>query len=115
MQRKSSKQSRGAHADEKAFMAWCKEQPSIVSGTYGVEVHHCVGSSRKTYVNNERVHIGHWFVIPLTPDEHKLFHNDKFEFIRRHGEQSELWLKLVENYPVEIPLKVMQGIAQWER
>lgn len=115
MQRKSTKQSRGAHADEKAFMSWCKEQPSIVSGEFGVEVHHCVGSSRKTYVDNERVHIGHWFVVPLTTDEHKLFHHDKYKFIDQYGEQSELWLRLIENYPGKIPDKVIKGIAEYGR
>lgn len=115
MQRPSNKQSRGAYADEKQFMAWCKEQLSCVSGEYGVEVHHCIGSSRKTYVDNVRVHIGHWFVIPLTPEEHKFFHREKFAFIAKYGEQADLWLKLIENYPHEIPDSVIKGIAEYGR
>lgn len=112
MQKRSTKQSPGPKKAETAFLAWAKRQPSIVSGAHGVEVHHCAGSSKKVYVGAERVHIGHWFCIPLTPEEHWLFHNRKKEFEALYGEQSELWLALVEQYPVEIPLNVMQGIAQ---
>jgi len=113
MQRLSSKQSRGPNANEKRFIAWCKEQPSIVSGDYGVEVHHCVGSSAKTYVGAERVHIGHWFCIPLTPEEHKLFHSDKMEFAEVYGNQSDLWLELIKNYFAPIPVEAIKGIVSY--
>lgn len=113
MQRPSNKQSRGANAEEKKFLAWCKEQPSIVSGGYGVEVHHCVGSSAKTYVGAERVHIGHWFCIPLTPEEHKMFHSRKKEFELAYGKQSDLWLKLIEGCDNLIPLNVIEGIFHY--
>lgn len=113
MQRPSNKQSRGINKQERQFMAWCKEQPSIVSGAYGVEVHHCVGSSAKTYVGAERVHIGHWFCIPLTPEEHSMYHNRKKEFEEFYGYQSDLWLKLTRNYSEEIPLNVIKGIVNY--
>ena len=115
MQRQSNKQSRGANSKEIKFLAWCKQQPSIVSGTYGVEVHHCVGSSAKTYVGAERVHIGHWYCIPLTPEEHKMFHSRKREFEDSYGYQSDLWLKLIRNYDDEIPLNIIQGICNYGR
>jgi len=113
MQKKSSPQSRNINISEREFLSWSKEQPSIVSGAYGVEVHHCVGSSTKTYVGVKRVHIGHWFCIPLTTQEHWLFHNRKSEFESLYGSQSELWLKHVEIYPVEIPLEIIQAIASY--
>lgn len=112
MQTKLSKQSRAPNRAEKDFLAWCKEQPSIVSGAWGVDVHHCAGSTAKQSVGLQRVHIGHWYCIPLTPEEHWLYHNRKTEFEDRYGEQSDLWLKLVENYPVEIPLEVIQGVIK---
>jgi len=115
MQRPSNKQSRGSNKAEREFMAWCKSQPSIVSGDYGVEVHHCVGSSAKTYVGAERVHIGHWFCIPLTPDEHKMYHNQKREFISEYGLQQDLWLILINKYEKEVPLNVIKGIVNYER
>jgi len=115
MQRPSNKQSRGANADEKKFMAWCKEQPSIVSGSYGVEVHHCVGSSAKTYVGAERVHIGHYFILPLTPEEHKTYHNRKREFASEYGHQQDLWLLLISSYDEPIPENIKKGILNYGR
>lgn len=115
MQRPSNKQSRGANADEKKFLSWCKEQPSIVSGAYGVEVHHCVGSSAKTYVGAERVHIGHWFCIPLTPEEHRMFHSRKKEFELMHGSQSDLWTNLISRYDDAIIENVIIGIMNYGR
>ena len=115
MQRPSNKQSRGANADEKKFMSWCKDQPSIVSGAHGVEVHHCVGSSAKTYVGAERVHIGHWFCIPLTPDEHYQYHNNKKLFELQHGSQADLWIKLIGDCDHVIPLNVIEGIICYGR
>lgn len=113
MQRPSNKQSRGANKAELRFLAWCKDQPSIVSGKFGVEVHHCVGSSAKTYVGAERVHIGHWFCIPLTPEEHHMYHNRKKEFEALYGYQSDLWLKLTRQYSEEVPLNVIKGIVNY--
>ena len=113
MQRKPTPQSRGPNAAEKKFLEWCKGQPSIASGQYGVEVHHCVGSSAKTYVGAERVHIGHWFCIPLTTQEHWLYHNRKSEFIANYGIQSHLWEALISNYDGEIPEKVKDAIISY--
>ena len=113
MQRPSNKQSRAANSAEKAFLAWCKEQPSIVSGKYGVEVHHCIGSSGKARAGLERVHIGHWFCLPLTTQEHWLFHHRKKEFEFKHGHQTDLWLKLIENYELCIPQEVIEAIIKY--
>ena len=113
MQRKPTPQSRGPNAAEKQFLEWCKGQPSITSGQYGVEVHHCVGSSAKTYVGAERVHIGHWFCIPLTTDEHSDFHKFKKEFENVFGRQRDLWLRLVEGYEYDVPNNVVQGIINY--
>lgn len=112
MQKPSTKQSPGAKKAESDFLAWCKEQPSIVSGEYGVEVHHCVGSSAKTHVGIARVSIGHWFCIPLTTQEHWIYHNRKREFQNLYGTQAELWLKLIETYPGSIPDEVIKGVAE---
>jgi len=113
MQRSSTKQSRAPNADEKRFMSWCKEQPSIVSGQYGVEVHHCVGSSFKARAGVERVLIGHWFCIPLTPQEHWLYHNRKNEFRISCGIQTDLWLNLIDGYDLPIPQEVIEAIVHY--
>jgi hypothetical protein len=112
MQKKPTKQSKAANTEELRFLAWCKEHPSIVSGYYGVEVHHCAGSSAKTHVGIVRVNIGHWFCLPLTTQEHWLYHNRKREFQDLYGTQVELWLKLIETYPGSIPDDVIKGVAE---
>lgn len=110
MQTKRSPQSRGPNKAELDFMAWCKEQPSIVSGQWGVEVHHCCGSSKKVYVGIERVNIGHYFLLPLTPSEHWLFHNRKNEFTEKFGIQRDLWISLIKLYDKVIPTNVIEGV-----
>lgn len=116
MQTKRSKNSsKAASTKELRFLSWCKNQNSIVSGNYGVEVHHCAGSTAKTMVGAERVQIGHWYCIPLTPDEHWLYHNRKSVFIQLYGNQWDIWERLVENYPDEIPQNIRIGIAQYGR
>jgi len=117
MQNKRAKKSstRPPNAEELRFLQWCKEQPSIVSGEWGVEVHHCAGSSAKTTVGAERVQIGHFYCIPLTPDEHKMFHTRKREFINIYDNQWVLWERLVSDYPHEIPEIIKRGVAQYGR
>jgi hypothetical protein len=113
MQRKPTPKSRGANIEEKKFLSWCKEHPSIISGEYGAVVHHCVGSSCKARAGLERVHIGHWFCIPLTTDEHWLYHNRKNEFLTKYGMQSELWMKLIDGYDSQIPPEVIEAIVHY--
>jgi len=112
MQTKRSAQSRGPNKAELDFMAWCKEQPSVVSGQWGVHVHHCAGSTCKVRVGFELVQIGHWFCVPLTPDEHWMFHNRKKEFEKLYGYQRELWLRLVADYHESIPDNIFAGVAK---
>ena len=90
MQRKASKTTRGPNAAEKAFQAHLKQQnESWVSGQYGVEVHHCKGSTFK----HNKVLIGHWFCIPLTTDEHAEYHSGTKAFQAKHGSQASIWLE----------------------
>jgi hypothetical protein len=48
---------------------------SVISGGPAV-IHHPVG---RTGMHN-KTHIGHWWVIPLTDDEHKALHNGQLDF-----------------------------------
>lgn len=64
---------------------------SILSGnTYGIEIHHCVG---RTAVHN-KVHVGHWFILPLTHDEHEWIADSPW---RRQLEKA-LWCLVVEKW-----------------
>lgn len=59
MQRKSTKQSRGANAKEKAFMGWVKRQPCSFCGSIGQSiVDHAKGSSFK----QNKILIGHVYI-----------------------------------------------------
>ncbi len=78
-----------------------------------MEVHHCVGSSAKSYVGAVRVHIGHWYCIPLTTQEHWMYHNRKREFEKKFGMQSKLWVDLISNYDIEIPQEVIIAIISY--
>jgi hypothetical protein len=97
MQRKPTRQSRGPNADEKAFQAWLKGRLGITGGEGLTEVHHCVGSS----VKKNKIHIGHWFCIPLSQSSHWLFHNRKREWKKSFGVQSFLWEIEIINYSNE--------------
>lgn len=39
---------------------------SILSGLHPVEIHHCAGRTAA----HDKVHIGHWWILPLTSEEH---------------------------------------------
>lgn len=55
---------------QKDWMAAVRELGSVISGGPAV-IHHAVGRTGK----HNKVHIGHWWIIPLTDEEHKALHN----------------------------------------
>ena len=107
MQRKKSKKTRLANANEKRFMSWVKEQCCIQCGDYPCHVDHAMGS---TYRHN-KVLIGMWYLLPLcgSCDEIKT-NGSRRGFVNRFGLMSELWIKLIENYHSEIPKDVIDSI-----
>jgi hypothetical protein len=98
MQRRATKNTRGPTTDEKRFQGWLKEQVCCVTGEYGVQVHHCVGSAAKH--NKER--IGHWFCIPLSVEMHAEYHAGTKAFREKYGPQSMLWIELLAEYSAEM-------------
>jgi len=109
MQRKATKTTRGANAEEKRFMAWTKEQPCINCGNPSPSiVDHVFGSCFK----HLKVLIGHWFVIPLCVecDSIKTIGSCR-GFINKFGSLAGLWLKSVENSNFEPPADVVQSIT----
>lgn len=115
MQRTSTRQSRGANADEKRHMQWIKERGMCVAcdNDGGVICHHAVGSSYKVRVGLEIVLIGHAFVLGLcqccddivTKGSHRAF-KDAF------GPYSELFFKQYASSPVKFDDLIIQGIAE---
>ena len=63
------------NAAQKRWMEAVRAQGSIISGGPAV-IHHVVGRTAK----HNKVAIGHWWILPLTDDEHKLLHSDKAAF-----------------------------------
>lgn len=113
MQRKATKNTRGANAEEKRFMAWTKEQPCINCDNPPPSiVDHVHGSCFK----HNKVLIGHWFVIPLCIecDTVKTIGSCR-GFINRFGSLAALWLKSVERSSFEPPHEVVQSILDLQK
>lgn len=98
MQRISTKQSRGPNADEKAFQAWLKQRPCIIGSAGITEVHHCKGSTFK----HNKVHIGHWFCLPLSQEQHRAYHAATKAWQTENGGQAFNWMKVYAEYSAEI-------------
>jgi hypothetical protein len=72
-----------------------------------------MGSTYKVHVGLERVQIGNWFVIGLClACDNVVTRQSRKAFVEAFGLQSKLWQKQAEDYPVEIPLKIIRGIAK---
>jgi len=113
MQRKATKQSRAANADEKKFHEYTANCVCIVCGDDGgVIVDHIHGATKKTHVGPERVHIGHWAVIPLCVncDRVKTM-GSRRAFESQCGSQKALWALHASGYHGDIPDNVKLGIA----
>ena len=115
MQRRATRQSRGANADEKAFMAWIKERGvcAACGNNSGVYVHHCEGSTYKRKVDGVTEILGHFFVIGLCQQcDDVVTHGSRKSFREKFGLQSNLWKSIADIYPNEIPERVYRGIME---
>ena len=45
---------------------------SIISGKSPAEIHHCIGRTAKIKIDLVSENIGHFFILPLTHEEHKM-------------------------------------------
>lgn len=72
----------------KKYLAWVKEQPSIVSGQPAGDAHHVKG-----YGLSGGVVAPDWACIPLTREEHNAFHADPEAWEERYGTQLELLMR----------------------
>jgi len=114
MQRKATKNTRAANAEEKAFQAWIKEQDCCGCGRSGPSIgDHCEGSTFK----NNKVLVGHWFVIPLCVicDKVKTFGNHRDQFKVLGFKNSAKWCEIVDGSPFNPPVEVYEAIKSWRR
>ena len=114
MQRKPTKNTRGANAAEKRFMEYTKNSDCVQCGTEGPSiVDHVAGA---TYKHN-KVLIGHWFVIPLCVDcDDVKTQGSTRKFKQTFGvTMAQLWAKHVtawdvmtrENIPRDVQLAIL--------
>lgn len=83
------------------------------------QIHHVVGREGK----HEKVHIGHWFILPLwwelhdvhSPHHYNVTHYPK-RFVDKYGRQRDLFRKLCDDmtdsgFVVQIPTEIVSAIA----
>ena len=105
----------------KRWMTQVAESGSIVSGDSEVILHHCAGVSAKS----NKVCVGPFWILPLTPQEHDWIHRDLLRFKSeafiwgdetRKEVEKMLFKTLVEKIGQgEMPDEVYQAIEGWRR
>lgn len=115
MQRPSTRQSRGANADEKRHMQWIKERGLCAAcwNNGGVIVHHCGGSAYKVKVDGVTTLIGHAFVLGLCEVcDSVVTRGSRRSFEDAFGKQSLLWEAQYIHSPVKFNEEIVRGIAE---
>jgi len=84
-------------AAQKRWRQSVVEYGCVVTGSPIVQVHHCLGATAK----HNKVHIGHWFILPLSPALHDISSNapdnittNKKAFVEAHGTEKNLFLNM---------------------
>lgn len=118
MQRKATKQSRGANSDERRFMSWIKERGICAACGEPSRVinHHMYGATAKVKVELITVCIGHTAVIGLCQCcDNIVTRGSRRKFVEQFGPQNQLWLKQYADSPVRFPPMVVEGIRLYEQ
>ena len=102
-------------AAQKRWREAVRDLGSVISGGPAV-IHHPVGRKGK----HNKVDIGHWWVIPLTNEEHKALHGgDTFGYeSRKEFEKQEfhaIAIKLGRNKGVTPPEGVLEAVMDYHR
>lgn len=108
MQRKATKNTRGANAAEKAFHVFTKESDCRACGNAGPSiVHHCMGATYK----HSKVLIGHWFVLPLCQScDDIITHGSRRKFKDEVDLQSHLWAYHASDYGLEKGKRIPEDV-----
>ena len=112
MQRKSTKNTRGANTRERAFQVWIKERRCGYCGAEGPSI--CDHSKGSTFRHNKKL-IGHWLVTPkcVKCDAIKTLGNRKWHNEQTGKTESECWLGIILEYPGHIPEDIIYAIKDW--
>lgn len=57
---------------QKSWREHVRLRGSALSGRMPCEIHHPIGRTAKAKIDGVSENIGHWYLLPLTHDEHKL-------------------------------------------
>jgi hypothetical protein len=100
MQRKPTRQSRGADSAERRHIKWIKER--CICAACGcnalVVAHHCEGACFKI----NKVQLGHIFVVGLCITCDNIVTRGSRKALREaFGPQSEMWRRQLEQYPLK--------------
>lgn len=113
------------NAEQRRWLEQVVKHGSVVSREpWSVVVHHVTGRESK----HNKVDIGHWFILPLTPGEHDLLHSDQTAFesraigfnpVGRWDCEKFLFLRMVETFEewgqMTPPEDVMLSIKEYHR
>ena len=115
MQSKATRQTPAPNAAERRFLAYTKDSDCICCGNPGPSiVDHIWGKSKKLYNGPERVHVGHWAVIPLcVPCDNVKTRGSRRAFENEFKPQVLMWRDHMESYGHEfVPANVIAAIFQ---
>jgi len=106
-------------AAQKRWREAVRDLGSIISGGPAV-IHHAVGATGK----HNKVEIGHWWLIPLTNDEHLALHGGNLDWLlcetRWEGmsrkELERFWFsRVVMDADICPPTEVLEAIMDYHR
>lgn len=80
------------NAAQKRWRERVRESGTILGGLGPIHVHHCAGRTAR----HDGIHIGHWWILPLTEYQHRSIHADP----DRKGREKHLWLCLLARLPL---------------
>jgi hypothetical protein len=113
--------SNGTTAAQRRWMDLVASRGSVISGSVYVVLHHCAGMTAK----HNKVHIGPWWILPLTPEEHDALHKSFDSFVQEvyfwNGETRKevekiLFMEMVCEIGMgEMPLEVYEAIMGYRR
>lgn len=102
------------NAAQKRFMEQVRALGSIVSGGPAV-VHHAAGRKAR----HNKIEIGHWWLVPLTDEEHKALHNgETFGFESRKEFEKDSFERVMYRLPDDSecpPREVVAAIMGYHR
>ena len=117
MQRKITKQSRGANKDERNHMRWIKERMICAACDSHAPVinHHMYGATAKIKVDLITVLIGHSAVLGLCIScDNLITRRSRRVFSDEFGPQNKLWERQYSFSPIRFPDEVVRGIMAYE-